>query len=104
MTRNRERGLRKTLGTTIGYVSMGVDEQIARFEYDPNFVAFGIEFAPLLMPLRPDTYIECTHCTSRSELGAIGAWPAPWVAASLSTAITRLQKSGRSHDGMPAAE
>ena len=39
-------------GTTIGYVSMEKTERFARFEYDPDFVGFGIEPAPLQMPLR----------------------------------------------------
>jgi len=39
-------------GTTIGYVAMDAGEQFARFEYDPNFAAFGVEPAPLMMPVR----------------------------------------------------
>ena len=42
----------KLWGTTIGYVSMDQTERFARFEYDPDFVDFGIEPAPLMMPLR----------------------------------------------------
>jgi len=38
-------------GTTIGYVSMAVGERFARFEYDPDFAAAGIELAPLHMPV-----------------------------------------------------
>ena len=37
-------------GTPVGYVSMAADERIARFEYDPDFVALGVELAPLKMP------------------------------------------------------
>lgn len=40
----------KLWGTTIGYVSMESDERFARFEYEPDFVAAGIELAPLSMP------------------------------------------------------
>ncbi len=37
-------------GTPVGYVSMAADEDFARFEFDPAFVEFGIELAPLKMP------------------------------------------------------
>ncbi|MCY4007386.1 MAG: type II toxin-antitoxin system HipA family toxin [Rhodobacteraceae bacterium] len=40
----------KLWGTPIGYVSMDPGERYARFEYDPAFVDFGIEPAPLNMP------------------------------------------------------
>lgn len=38
-------------GTPIGYVSMDRGERFARFEYDPEFAAAGIEVAPLQMPV-----------------------------------------------------
>ena len=38
-------------GTPIGYVSMDHGERYARFEYDPDFAAAGIEVAPLHMPV-----------------------------------------------------
>jgi serine/threonine-protein kinase HipA len=38
-------------GTRIGAVSLPDDERAADFEYDPDFVASGIEPAPLEMPL-----------------------------------------------------
>jgi serine/threonine-protein kinase HipA len=38
-------------GTPIGYVSMDQGEPFARFEYEPDFVARGIEVAPLVMPV-----------------------------------------------------
>ena len=38
-------------GTPIGYVSMDRGERFARFEYDPEFAAAGIEVAPLRMPV-----------------------------------------------------
>ena len=48
----------KLWGTAIGYISMSKDEQYARFEYDPDFVDFGIELAPLQMPVRKNyTYV-----------------------------------------------
>ena len=37
-------------GTPIGYVSMDHGEPFARFEYDPDFAATGIEVAPLQVP------------------------------------------------------
>jgi serine/threonine-protein kinase HipA len=37
-------------GTPIGYVSMDAGERFARFEYDPDFTAAGIEVSPLHMP------------------------------------------------------
>ncbi len=42
-------------GTTIGAVSMD-GGQAAVFQYDPAFLASGIEVAPLTMPLRADPY------------------------------------------------
>ncbi|NOX50089.1 MAG: type II toxin-antitoxin system HipA family toxin [Gammaproteobacteria bacterium] len=41
----------KLWGTIIGYVSMDKAERFARFEYEPDFVAHGIEITPLVMPL-----------------------------------------------------
>ena len=38
-------------GTPVGYVSMDRDERLARFEYDPDFAAAGIQLAPLKMPV-----------------------------------------------------
>ena len=38
-------------GTPVGYVSMDAGERFARFEYDPAFAGFGIELAPLKMPV-----------------------------------------------------
>lgn len=43
----------KLWGTPIGYVSMDPGERFARFEYDPDFAAAGIEVAPLQMPVAP---------------------------------------------------
>lgn len=38
-------------GTAIGYVSMDHGEPFARFEYDPDFAAAGIQLAPFHMPV-----------------------------------------------------
>lgn len=43
-------------GTTIGAVSWEDGSRAARFEYDPRFVASGIELAPLVMPLSGQVY------------------------------------------------
>lgn len=58
----------KLWGTTVGYVSMDPGETFARFEYDPDFAAAGIELAPLQMPVRarhiyrfPDLHPRCFH-------------------------------------------
>lgn len=41
----------KLWGTTIGAVALEDGRQVASFQYDPAFVASGIEVAPLMMPL-----------------------------------------------------
>ena len=43
-------------GRTIGAVSQAEDEDVARFQYDPDFAASGIEIAPLTMPLARAPY------------------------------------------------
>ncbi|HQU16299.1 MAG: toxin HipA [Chromatiales bacterium 21-64-14] len=43
-------------GRTIGAVSLGDDEEVAAFEYDPAFARSGIEIAPLTMPLSNRVY------------------------------------------------
>lgn len=40
-------------GTTIGVASLGEDDRVAAFEYDPAFLRSGIGVAPLMMPLGP---------------------------------------------------
>src|SRR6201996_8955894 len=40
-------------GTEIGAVSLGDDESVASFEYEPDFATAGIELSPLLMPVTP---------------------------------------------------
>ncbi len=62
----------KLWGTTIGYVSMGHTERYARFEYDPPFVNFGIEPAPLFMPLRKGRIYQFQDLHSRSFHGLPG--------------------------------
>ncbi|MFQ5328891.1 MAG: type II toxin-antitoxin system HipA family toxin [Thermodesulfobacteriota bacterium] len=43
-------------GRTIGAVSLGDDDEVAAFEYDPAFAGSGIEIAPLTMPLSSRVY------------------------------------------------
>ena len=46
----------KLWGRTIGAVSLGNDDEVAAFEYDPDFARSGIEIAPLTMPLSNRVY------------------------------------------------
>ncbi len=43
-------------GRTIGAVSLGDGEEVASFEYDPDFAASGIQVSPLVMPLSRRVY------------------------------------------------
>lgn len=43
-------------GTDIGYVTLAEGEQVASFEYDPNFLRSDIELAPLQMPISSRVY------------------------------------------------
>jgi len=43
-------------GTAVGAVSMPDDERAASFQYDPGFLASGIELSPLTMALRAEPY------------------------------------------------
>jgi serine/threonine-protein kinase HipA len=43
-------------GKTIGAVVLNEGEDVAAFEYDPDFAASGIEVAPLVMPLSTRVY------------------------------------------------
>lgn len=62
----------KLWGTPIGYVSMNADEQFARFEYDPDFAQFGIEPAPLKMPVRAGRIYQFQDLHPRSFHGLPG--------------------------------
>ncbi|HPE30243.1 MAG TPA: type II toxin-antitoxin system HipA family toxin [Parvularculaceae bacterium] len=59
-------------GTPIGYVSMDEGEQFARFEYDPDFAQFGVEPAPLHMPVRPGRIYQFPDLHPRSFHGLPG--------------------------------
>lgn len=59
-------------GTPIGYVSMDADEACARFEYDPDFAAAGIEVAPLHMPAAAGRIYRFPELAPRSFHGLPG--------------------------------
>jgi serine/threonine-protein kinase HipA len=59
-------------GTPVGYVSMQAPERYARFEFDPDFADFGIELAPLQMPVRPDRIYRFDNLHPRSFYGLPG--------------------------------
>ena len=59
-------------GTTVGYVSMDADETFARFEYDPNFAAMGIELAPLQMPAKAKRVYQFKTLHPRTFYGLPG--------------------------------
>ncbi|MBA3069163.1 MAG: type II toxin-antitoxin system HipA family toxin [Hyphomonas sp.] len=62
----------KLWGTPIGYVSMDAEERYARFEYDPAFAEFGIEPAPLHMPVRARHIYRFESLNPRSFYGLPG--------------------------------
>ena len=62
----------KLWGATIGYIAMDKDERFARFEYDPDFVGYGIEPAPLMMPLEARRIYQFTDLHPRSFHGMPG--------------------------------
>lgn len=59
-------------GTPIGYVSMDADERYARFQYDSDFADFGIELAPLHMPVRIGYIYQFQNLHPRSFHGLPG--------------------------------
>ena len=62
----------KLWDTTIGYVAMDSDERFARFEYDPTFSGFGVEPAPLMMPVRAGHIYQFSDLHIRSFYGMPG--------------------------------
>ncbi len=62
----------KLWGTDIGYVSMNKGEVHGRFEYDPSFVAAGIELAPLVMPVESRRIYRFPELQPRSFHGLPG--------------------------------
>ena len=62
----------KLWGTVIGYISMDHAERYARFEYDPAFVDFGIEPAPIHMPARKGHVYQFAGLHPRSFHGLPG--------------------------------
>jgi serine/threonine-protein kinase HipA len=43
-------------GTTIAYISWNKIQNVCDFQYAPDFIPYGIEVAPLTMPLREEPY------------------------------------------------
>ena len=62
----------KLWGTTVGYVAMDGGESFARFEYDPEFERFGIEPAPLMMPVQSRRIYQFPDLHPRSFHGMPG--------------------------------
>lgn len=62
----------KLWGTTIGYVAMDSGERFARFEYAPDFENFGIEPAPLMMPVQSRRIYQFPDLHPRSFHGMPG--------------------------------
>ena len=62
----------KLWGTTIGYIAMDRGERFARFEYAPDFQAFGIEPAPLMMPVQSRRIYQFPDLHPRSFHGMPG--------------------------------
>jgi serine/threonine-protein kinase HipA len=62
----------KLWGTVIGYIAMDKQERFARFEYDPNFVSFGVEPAPLMMPVKDRRIYQFADLEPRSFHGMPG--------------------------------
>lgn len=62
----------KLWDTAIGYVSMDQGERFARFEYDPDFAASGIELAPLMMPSTAGRIFQFQDLQPRSFHGLPG--------------------------------
>ena len=62
----------KLWGTTIGYIAMGSGERFARFEYAPDFEGFGIEPAPLMMPVQSRRIYQFPDLHRRSFYGMPG--------------------------------
>lgn len=79
---------------------MGLDEQCARFEYDPHFVAFGIELAPLQMPVRAGYIYRFPDLNPKAFYGLPGL-----IADSLPDKYgNKLIDVWLAHTGRPASE
>ena len=62
----------KLWGTDIGYVAMDNGESFARFEYNPDFEAFGVEPAPVMMPVQGRRIYQFPELHPRSFHGMPG--------------------------------
>ncbi len=59
-------------GRSVGYASMDADEAFGRFEWDPDFVALGINLAPLQMPLQRGRIFQFRELQKRTFHGLPG--------------------------------
>ena len=59
-------------GTPIGYVAMDASERFARFQYDPAFVEFKVEPAPIMMPVDGRRIYRFPELQTRSFHGMPG--------------------------------
>lgn len=58
-------------GTTIAVVRWDENAEVADFQYTPEFVEFGIEVAPIVMPVRKEPY-RFTHLNKQTFKGLPG--------------------------------
>lgn len=58
-------------GKTVGTVSLQKGEQVASFEYDPGFLASGLDISPLMVPLRSGTF-KFTNISQETYRGLPG--------------------------------
>ena len=68
----------KMFGMTVGTVRWNPQYNVARFEYDPDFVKSGIQPSPILMPTREgriysfgelnqETFVSIRKCDRRDK-------------------------------------
>ena len=79
-------------GTRIGAVALTDSTGVAAFEYEPAFLASGIQLAPLMMPLEERVY-SFPELPRRTFRGLPGP-PLPAMLSALSDRSTR----GPNHD------
>lgn len=58
-------------GTTIAVVRWDAEKEVADFQYTPEFIGFGIEVAPVVMPVREEPY-RFTHLNKQTFKGLPG--------------------------------
>jgi serine/threonine-protein kinase HipA len=68
-------------GTRIGAVALSEPSGVAAFEYEPSFLASGVQLAPLMMPLEERVY-SFPALPRRTFVAYRGSWPSPGPIAS----------------------